>query len=538
MKQLRHPGLLAYFILFLVFFGAAYFYFVNSQTLTIYGDDLYSYREQAENTGIADIIAFGKNCFKFRPVMGIVTYFEVRSFGKSLFDFFLFNVAIQALIAVLFTAIVNLFLRSVLLSALLGLMAGLSRFAFYNITQIMCGGPMEGVALVLFLAALYNITVYLTYNSDTRRKSQFQYMVRAIIFANLAVYTHERYMVLFPVIILFVFFHPLENKLSLRQKVAACFFSAASLFANFAIKEYVYHYRFLLGTGTSSLTQDFNFKKQLGYLGDALASIVQFNSGPEYLIGVAYNHTEAWHQALVVLVMVLLCALLSWYIFSNVRRHVKNTPGFSSSLKLILCLLVLFFATLAPAVSTLEVEQRWLQAPLLLFVLAVVVAFVNIRTKHPNRKKFLFIFFVLGFMVSDYNYMHKMISHFWMKGCEWEAFCYKDLILNGHLGKEVNTVYYLEEKKDPIHEIQMSWLLADGYFFVFYVGQGKTITYIDSTKFTDPEQLKYMIDFDPKTQQIVTMKNQIVIVTDEVLKERDMYFKEHGINAKVTDPVR
>src|SRR5579872_3175170 len=247
MKLLRHPGFIAWFILFLVFFGGIYFYFDSSQTQTIYGDDLSTYKDAANGKSISEIIDIGKDCFKFRPVMGVVCYLEVHVFKKSLVDFFLFNVAIQALIAVMFSVIINLFLRSFLLSAFVSLLTGLSRFAFYNITQLMCGGPMEGVALVFFLAALYNLVIYLTYGKDTYRKNQFYYLALAIIFSNLAIYTHEQYLALFPLIFIFALIHPAQNKLSGKQKIVACFLAAASVFANFAIKEYVYHYRFLLG---------------------------------------------------------------------------------------------------------------------------------------------------------------------------------------------------------------------------------------------------------------------------------------------------
>ncbi|MCD6011525.1 MAG: hypothetical protein K0Q79_1387 [Flavipsychrobacter sp.] len=531
MNRLINSGFLRYLLLYAIFFTGIYFYFYEYRTQTIYGDDLSVIKEQAECKGLSDIIAVGKPVSKFRPVSGVISAIEIHFFDKTESDYFRFNVAVQAFIALMFTAVTNLLLKSFLLSALMGIIIGLSRFAYYNITQIMCGGPLEGLAMFLFLAAIYNIVAYLIYFDNERTKSQYYYLAWALIYANLAMYTHERYMVLFPLIIFISFFHPLKNKLSGKQKMFISFLAIGSLFANFAIKKYVYHYHFFVGTGTSPIATDFNLKRQLGFLGDALASFVQFNSGEEYQIGVNYHHITDVHYALVMTTIACIALVLGWYMISNIKTGIVNNPSFKYSVKLNLILLIIFFVVLAPAVSTIAYMQRWLQGPLAVFLLIVCVAFRYTKAKMASKTMLLVLLMVV-YQISDRMYIIQLNRNFWMKGSEWVTSCFKDLVSHDFLPKSTNTIYILTEKLNPNTIEGMNWNLWRGYFFEFYQGKSKQIRYLDSMKFTDPVQLKYMIDFDRKTEQVILYTNGLFMYTDDVMRERDKYFAEHGITAK------
>src|SRR4051812_4022956 len=110
MMRFRLAAPMAYIVLFALFFTAIRFYFFDIQTRTIYGDDLTQYQELAGTNKLSDAIDAGKSCYKFRPVSGIVSSLEIHQFQKTLGDYYNFNVVIQALIATLFAAIVNIFL--------------------------------------------------------------------------------------------------------------------------------------------------------------------------------------------------------------------------------------------------------------------------------------------------------------------------------------------------------------------------------------------------------------------------------------------
>jgi hypothetical protein len=528
MNRTNRNTLLIYFLLFLIFFSGAYLYFAESQTRIIYGDDLSVYQLQAGSKKLSEVIDVGRICTKYRPIHGVITYLLVNLFRKNLFYYFLFNVFVQALIGVVFTATVNVFLRNMFLSFMMGLFAAFTRFGYYNVIQVLCGGPMEGVAMLFFLLTLYHLTVYLARN-EFEQKRLLYHLVMSVLFANLAVYTHERYIVLFPAIILCCIIGAVRNDVKRGQTVIVCAVALGSLLLNYALKVYVYQYPFLVGTRTSSIVTDFAWSRQLGYLKDALASIIQFNSGAEYLIGVAFHQLPGGHKVLVCAAAIAICIILVWAIVTRRNTNVTRSDRSYAGLRILAGLSVLFGATLAPAISTVNLEQRWLQAPFCVFILIVVVIFNRINTKDSRLKTGLLLFFAAVFLSSDRIYTKVMDTKFWMKSAEFRMSTFVNAAANGTIRREAKNLFILEDTKSSDYEIPLSWGLANGYFFDFYQDQGKTIIYLDSRRFTDPAQLQYMVSFDPATDEVIQPDSYVKDITADILKERDQYFAAHGI---------
>jgi hypothetical protein len=75
-----------------------------------------------------------------------------------------------------------------------------------------------------------------------------------------------------------------------------------------------------------------------------------------------------------------------------------------------------------------------------------------------------------------------------MKGSEWPATTFKNLMGYGFMSKDLNTICFLEEKRTPA-EGGLNWAIRFGYIFDFYQGKSKNIVFLDSTNFRDPYQL-------------------------------------------------
>ncbi|WP_431211975.1 hypothetical protein ACQ86N_40365 [Puia sp. P3] len=127
-----------------------YFFFVQWQPTTIYGDDLIVYMKHSGLHGFAEKMSLPTTMGKYRPVHGLVLNVLIAAFQKNLAGYFLFNIGIQVLNTFLFAMVVNLFVSSAFYSLFISLTVGLSRFALYNVTQLFYGGPMEGVAMSFF----------------------------------------------------------------------------------------------------------------------------------------------------------------------------------------------------------------------------------------------------------------------------------------------------------------------------------------------------------------------------------------------------
>src|ERR1017187_2569540 len=130
--------------LFIIFFITCA-YFINIETHTIYGDDLALYVNHFKNKTAWDALNFYAPLGKFRPVSGLINTLILFIFDKNLHYYFLFNIGIQTLITCVFALILDLVLQSPLLSVVIGSLVGLSRFAFYSVTQVLNGGTSEGL---------------------------------------------------------------------------------------------------------------------------------------------------------------------------------------------------------------------------------------------------------------------------------------------------------------------------------------------------------------------------------------------------------
>src|SRR5439155_24250209 len=108
-----------------------------------------------------------------------------------------------------------------------------------------------------FLLSVYYLTKVLVKNGLLASQIQ-KSIVLSIVFANLSMYTHERYIVLFPFIFLTVLLFPNLKTLSLKQKISLGLAAVASLALNIIIKKYVYTMPFFMGTGGTNISFSFH----------------------------------------------------------------------------------------------------------------------------------------------------------------------------------------------------------------------------------------------------------------------------------------
>src|SRR5260221_8377294 len=193
-----------------------FLYFLQWKTHCVYGDDLNVYSQYMGLKTFSEKMNMPVAALKFRPIHGISIQLLIDSFGKNSNGYYWFNVLIQSINTLIFARLLNLYLKSPFLSLLFGLLLGLSRFAFFNIVQLTSGGALEGLAITFFLCCLYSIVKILrSGNEKTQSSANFLY---AILFANLSTYTHERYIVLFPFLLLVLIVDATLKKVKQRRK--------------------------------------------------------------------------------------------------------------------------------------------------------------------------------------------------------------------------------------------------------------------------------------------------------------------------------
>ncbi len=506
----------SFIVLALVSFLITWAYFFNNEALTIYGDDLQYYLDHKDGHTIRGLFTDLAYVGKYRPVASFFANLNYLLFDKDMHAYFMFNVCVQSLILCAFTYTVNVLTQNLFLAWLLALPVGLSRFAHYNNYQIFTGGPMEGLGELVFIIALYNIFVFLLDRENTTRSSM-KYLLWALFFVNLDVYIHERYISALPFVPLLALFYPLKNKLRPTQKLIVASTTLLLVVLNVCIKIYGLHTNFFHGTG-GDVNMTFNIDRSLGFLQDAILSIVQYNSGELGWMGQNFASVPVVHQLIAFIVIEFILMVLIVFFITAPRK--SDATQNENSRYLLASLFVLMFFCLLSAVSTLKLEQRWLQAPFAVFFLIVIYAFYNIRVKFSLTKNIFFAVFVTYFMVSDYYFYQSYKKYSYWTGGEMTALVFKEACTNGVIRKDTKDLFFIVENRWTFGHTAFDWVLASGGFFQFYQGASKKFIYLDVNMFTDKDQLPFLQNFNKKNEQAIKWTNgYLVDVTDEIMNE-------------------
>jgi hypothetical protein len=135
---------------------------------------------------------------------------------------------------------------------------------------------------------------------------------------------------------------------------------------------------------------------------------------------------------------------------------------------------------LAPAIVTIRLEQRWLQASLGILVLIIVMLLSSFRFNNSMAKYILCASFVFVFLLVDREYLSKGANLIYMMSCENSAAVFKKGVDKGVIRNSTKNLYVWEKTRNENGENEVKWYLADGYFFDFYGGNKKNLVFIDS----------------------------------------------------------
>jgi hypothetical protein len=454
-----------------------YFFFYKWRTGAIYGDDLFVFKSYSETHGLAGKLNQPLLYNKYRPMHGFSIYLLIETFKKNVEGYYFFNVLIQVINTILFALTVNLFFRRLFLSLIFSLIVGLSSFALFNMTQLFNGGALEGLAMSFFLAALYFVLKTL-YTSVTLRE-KITSLVWAIIFANLSMYTHERYVVMLAFILFVICFSPVLGDIKVKYRIGFAFLTLFSIVLNILIKKYIYGMSFLVGTASTEMK--FSFSTALTFLGDALLSLVRINSGPEYLIGVKFSGLPLMNRVLIGIVVVVLLVLIIRYAIKIAKEYNSRKEQGIVNFYNYLFLAILLGVILLPAISTIRLEQRWLQAPFSVLCVMFAIALNDFfKNSGPGLKYGSVLFITASLVLSEYTYLQKGTNNLYLHYSEKIAESFKNAVSNGVIRPGVDRLYIWEKQIDENTNNGINWSIGKGYIFDFYQGKSKDIRFVDS----------------------------------------------------------
>jgi hypothetical protein len=237
-------------------------------------------------------------------------------------------------------------------------------------------------------------------------------------------------------------------------------------------------------------------------------------------VGRPFSSLPVFSKALVMLFVAGLLLLLAAY-FYRVKKSfaAKNNEGVRVFYTFIF-LILLFGFFLVPAVITIRLEQRWLQAPSSIFILLVVIAFSGLPIKVPFIRRSILATFILLYLWSDSSYLHKGAQNLYMSGSEELASDFREAVEKGIIYPSTDKVYIWEDRKDENTENAIKWTLADGYFFEFYQNKSKKLLFADSIyQKSYPFPFSTFVNFNKSAEQIIYIQDHVSDLTSDYLQD-------------------
>ena len=352
-----------YTLLGILFAVIVYRRFAEWAPTVFYGDDLLNYFAargyQSANPNIAYLLQF-ISTNKFRPVFEFLLKREIALFGMNITGYFITNILIAAFGGLLAFRIFVVEADDQILAGLFAIIVLTSPFAAFQTTQII--GPVESVAFVLFLLTILFASRAIREPRGSSKSATNPQWWLALFTACVAVYAHERYLIL--VLWLLVAFWATQTSAPNFQRIIYVTACIAILATNFLIKHFVLHTIFFEGTGGVEL--GLSLPSIIDLASQAVWSIFGINSGPTHLVGAPWQSLPlpAKVSGAAFGLGCLALGLIALIKTPRISGHMVSWP---------VLLVLLAVLLLGPPCLTIRMEQRWELAPFMILLMLVAI---------------------------------------------------------------------------------------------------------------------------------------------------------------------
>lgn len=314
----------------------------------LYMDDLYFWSCYGEQGFLQYVFPVGSTRFRF--LYYLAAWLEMAVVGNHVSWFVPVNILLNAGLSWTIYWMGRRLAGSKGIGFLCGFMFLSSRMAYYQIGQVL--GLMETMALWMALGILWNLYRYLNEEDPVKRRGCF-YRGCGLYFG--VSFVHERYMVLFPLLLLVL----LVRK---RKGVLEWAVGVGSFLLIQGIRALTIGSVLPAGTGGTQVADTFHIKDALGYALSQIAYVFGMNAGPEHLNGLPWKESPVFIKLLILLADGFVMVLVAGFVWKLVREKdkVHRAQALWNSL------LFLLFTGLCIASSsvTIRVEMRWVYVSL------------------------------------------------------------------------------------------------------------------------------------------------------------------------------
>ncbi|MBQ9936536.1 MAG: hypothetical protein IJO70_11875 [Lachnospiraceae bacterium] len=329
-----------------------------------------------------------KGGYKFRPISNGIMWMVYHLVDGNLYLYGYINIFFSALCVSIIFAFVLEFTKSYIVSALAGILYVFSRFSYYQVTQMF--GVMETTSTILGIC-----TVYLLYKYIDSKSSKYYYLsILACVFASLS---HERYLTLFPVIIITWFMVDIKgimNNKSIKELVKPVVWLIALGLVLVLFKLFVNNV--MVGTGGTDVTETFNLKSLIINLKKSIAYLFSVNleAGDMYLNMISWNQYTEGIKRIVYISNISILILVVAFIIGFIREDKESK---ANHIKSIIVFILSIGALLIISSVTIRVELRWMYFPYTVMVIMIsyMACKCNVNKYLNYLKYFVFVVYAL-----------------------------------------------------------------------------------------------------------------------------------------------
>ena len=351
-------------LLSLLLIGIAFIINTGISIKGLYMDDLLMWSTR-RGTGFFRYV-FPHEMRKFRPVYWAVTWIY-QGIIKNNLDFIVpINIVIGAGIAIAIYFFAKGLARSKTMAFLFAAMFLVSRFSYYDIGQYL--GLMEAMAMIFAFALC--VCLYKYINGQANR-----YFYYACVFYFLDCFTHERFVVLFPMLIFAVIVK--KGYRIINAPVAIITFILANYIRFAALKSFIPE-----GTGNSKVSETFKLSSFFASVKTEILYLCGINTGPTHLNGIDFKDANIAVKILIIIGIFAFIIFICKSVYSILMRSKKIEFDW---IKNILLFLGFIIGSIVSSAVTIRVEMRWLYAPFL-FLLLLTAYIYGVDKKITVRK--------------------------------------------------------------------------------------------------------------------------------------------------------
>ena len=351
-------------LLSLLLIGIAFIINTGISIKGLYMDDLLMWSTR-RGTGFFRYV-FPHEMRKFRPVYWAVTWIY-QGIIKNNLDFIVpINIVIGAGIAIAIYFFAKGLARSKTMAFLFAAMFLVSRFSYYDIGQYL--GLMEAMAMIFAFAMC--VCLYKYINGQANR-----YFYYACVFYFLDCFTHERFVVLFPMLIFAVIVK--KGYRIINAPVAIITFIVANYIRFAALKSFIPE-----GTGNSKVSETFKLSSFFASVKTEILYLCGINTGPTHLNGIDFKDVNIAVKIFIIIGIFAFIIFICKSVYSILLRSKKIEFDW---IKNILLFLGFIIGSIVSSAVTIRVEMRWLYAPFL-FLLLLTAYIYGVDKKITVRK--------------------------------------------------------------------------------------------------------------------------------------------------------